>query len=455
MTTFELTQSQENLTTHSGLALVGMMLKSTHLNKKVNQFRLPTIIGTPDIKHSDVIRSYVGLLCQGKHAFAAIEDFRGEEPFFGLALGIKQVPSSATLRQRLNQLGQMEPAAEFLKRIKEENAHMLTHHQAPLTPTLEKRIPLDLDVAPFDNSNTKKEGVGRTYKGYDGYAPMFAYLGEEGYWVNAELRPGTQHCQNGTPAFLQEAIQLARLITDETLLVRMDSGNDALDNLAILEASEDVDYIIKRNLRRESVQAWWELAKKEGERHSSRLGKTVYRGSTIREKTVTIAGKKVSRPIRCVYEVIERTILANGQRLLLPEIDVATYWTSLDHADYKPEVIIEQYHQHGTSEQYHSEIKTDMDLERFPSGKLATNQLVLHCALLAYNCLRLIGQIANHSSGLPLRKPAQRRRLKTVIQNLIYLAARLVHHARRYKLAFARWSPWFDSYVYVYRRLQC
>ena len=104
MITFELSQSQENLTTHSGLALVGMALRPTQLDKRVNQFRSPAIKDTPDISHSDVIRSYVGLLCQGKHAFEAIEDFRGEEPFFGLALGVKQTPSSSTLRQRLNQL---------------------------------------------------------------------------------------------------------------------------------------------------------------------------------------------------------------------------------------------------------------------------------------------------------------------------------------------------------------
>ena len=190
-----------------------------------------------------------------------------------------------------------------------------------------------------------------------------------------------------------------------------------------------MDYIIKRNLRREDPQGWWALAKEEGVYQQVRPGKIVYQGSTTRQKTLTIEGKKVTRPIRCVYQVIERTITANGQHLLLPDIEIETYWTSLDH---KPEVIIEQYHQHGTAEQYHSEIKTDMDLERFPSGKLATNQLVLHCALIAYNCLRLIGQIANTSSGLPLRKRAQRRRLKTVIQNMIYLAARLVRHARRY-----------------------
>ncbi len=452
MVSFELSQSHENITTHSGLALVGMALKPTQLNKTVNQFRLPAIKDTPTISHSDVIRSYVGLLCQGKHEFEAIEDFRGEEPFFDLALEINRVPSSATLRQRLNHLGAMEQSTLLLTGIKEESAAMLAHHQAHLTPTLGERVALDLDVSPFDNSQTKKEGVGRTYKGYDGYAPMFAYVGEEGYLVNLELRPGKQHCQKETPAFLKETIRLARLITDKALLARLDSGNDAVDNLSILETEAGIDYIIKRNLRQEKPESWRQLAQEEGVRQQLRPGKTVYLGATTRLKTLTIAGEKVTRPIRCVYKVTERTITAKGQHLLLPEIDVETYWTSLTA---EPEVIIEQYHLHGTSEQYHSEIKTDMGLERFPSGKFATNQLVLHCALLAYNCLRLIGQTANAAPGMPLRKKAQRRRLKTVIQNLIYLAARLVRHARRYKLAFAQWSPWFRPYRVVYKRLQC
>lgn len=44
-------------------------------------------------------------------------------------------------------------------------------------------VPVDIDVTPFDNSKTKKEGVSRTYKGYDGYAPIMAYIGTEGYLV--------------------------------------------------------------------------------------------------------------------------------------------------------------------------------------------------------------------------------------------------------------------------------
>ena len=40
----------------------------------------------------------------------------------------------------------------------------------------------------MDNSNSNKEGVSRTYKGFDGYAPMMAYIGTEGYAINFELR---------------------------------------------------------------------------------------------------------------------------------------------------------------------------------------------------------------------------------------------------------------------------
>ena len=38
--------------------------------------------------------------------------------------------------------------------------------------------------------------------------------------------------------------------------------------------------------------------------------------------------------------------------------------------------VIGLYHAHGECEQFHSEIKTDMDMERLPSGKFETNELV-------------------------------------------------------------------------------
>jgi hypothetical protein len=450
MAHFELSQSQENLTSHAGLALFGAAFKQAQLDEKINPFKLPQAKREPEISHSDVLKSYIGLLGLGQSDYEAIEAFRTDGLIFKLPLGLDAVPSSATLRQRLDQLGDMAEVSSLLTTLKEESLVWLKQAGASFSPTLRTLIALDIDVSPFDNSKSHKEDVSRTYKGFDGYAPILAYLGEEGYMMNVELRPGKQHCQKGTPAFLRETLRLTRQLTLAPLLVRLDSGNDDAENLSLLIEAEDVDYIIKRNRRKESKEKWWRRAQKLGQATAVRPGKIVYRGEIWLTRQLTSKGKKTRRSLRCVFEVTERTITAEGQRLLIPEIEVDTYWTSLPDP---VEVIIEQYHRHGTSEQYHSEFKSDIDLERLPSGKFKTNQLLLHCGLFAYNLLRLIGQFANDGLDLPLRKAATRRRIKTVIQNLIYLAARIVRHARRYKLSFGACCPWFPAFQRVYHHL--
>lgn len=61
-----------------------------------------------------------------------------------------------------------------------------------------------------------------------------AYISTEGYAINFELHEGKQHCQKGTVEFLQETIKLAKQLTDKPLLIRLDSGNDSIDNVAVL-----------------------------------------------------------------------------------------------------------------------------------------------------------------------------------------------------------------------------
>ena len=46
---------------------------------------------------------------------------------------------------------------------------------------------------------------------------------------------------------------------------------------------------------------------------------------------------------------------------------------------------------HGDSEEYHGELKTDMDMERLPPGKSETNELVQALTIIAYNLLRMKG----------------------------------------------------------------
>ena len=52
-------------------------------------------------------------------------------------------------------------------------------------------------------------------------------------------------------------------------------------------------------------------------------------------------------------------------------------------------------------------------------------------AALAMNILRLMGQAGLLGSDAPVRHAAKRRRIKTVMQELIYRAGRLIAHGRR------------------------
>ena len=117
-----------------------------------------------------------------------------------------------------------------------------------------------------------------------------------------------------------------------------------------------------------------------------------------------------------------------------------------------PELSIQQamHDAHGTSEQYHNEVKSDLGFERMPSGKFATNALLLLLAMLAFNTLRLLGQSAlKMKDALPRSFKVQRRRLRSVLQDLVYIACRRTRHSNSIFLRFGRYCPWFA----VFRQL--
>ena len=55
-------------------------------------------------------------------------------------------------------------------------------------------------------------------------------------------------------------ISLCKKLTDKPLLVRLDSGNDSIDNVAVL-IDTGCSFIIKRNLRKENKEEWFQMAK--------------------------------------------------------------------------------------------------------------------------------------------------------------------------------------------------
>ena len=204
----------------------------------------------------------------------------------------------------------------------------------------------------------------------------------------------------------------------------LDSGNDASENIGIfMEESykyNNVSFIIKRNPRQESKEEWQGSVREccQNIQHP-RDRKTVYIGQAFRDVTYSLSdNEEKTVGIRTIYEITERTIDRYGQ--------------------------------------YHSEIKTDMDIERLPSGKFESNKLVLELTMIAYNILRIIGQESLKKKDAPGRKKIHRRRIRTVISNLMQFAGHLTEHAGRLVLSIGRSNRWrftfkrlYDSFAFI------
>jgi len=254
-------QSSEKINSIGGLILIGSQLSKIKFSNYI-QTSLKNLNKRSDaIQCSDILLSYIGLLCTGSTAFEDIDEYRNNSAFKHM-LGIKDVPSAETLRQRL------------------------------------------------------------------------------------------------------------------------DSGYDSAD--LIQTVNDKCYYIIKRNIRQESKEYWFDHAKSHCDWERLREGKIRYTGFVEHIRPVQ---REDIQNINVVIEAFETTINRKEQHLLFPEIYINTFWTNLP---LEAKEVIELYHQHRTSEQYHSELKTDMDVERLPSGKFETNCLVFQLAQTAYNLLRRI-----------------------------------------------------------------
>ncbi len=440
MKRFVLEQSDnEFYTSHSGLALAGLCInRYSDLSRAFSRSNMEKKANL--ISHCDLVRSYLGILCLGKSDYEAVTA-KKDDDYFKHSLEVSNVPSAERLRQRLD-----KHAEEYLAIAQKCSVTMLKKGKAHLTALDTGHIPLDADVFPMDNSGTKKEKVSWTYKGHDGYAPIAAYIGLEGWCLEVELRPGSQHSQDGFIPFMKRVLKKARTLTNKKLLVRLDSAHDAVETRVLFRKAKKVSFIVKWNPRREDTSDLQKKAFAEGKVTEPRPGKRVAL-LTVRKRQ-EYEGK--TYVFTKVVRVTERSVNKHGQILLVPEVTVDGWWTNMALSEEK---IISLYKNHALSEQFHSEFKTDLDLERLPSGKFATNAALMALGAFAYNILRFIGQLGLLGEKSPVRHPAKRRRLKTVIQELMYLAARLISSGRRLRLRFSRHCPAYQAFRDVYGHL--
>jgi len=420
-------QGSEEIISNGGFSFVKKLLDS---NTGMSQWDL--VLGArhnASYSTSGIVRAMVGLMTAGECDYASIGKFRNDWLF--RKLSGESVPSEATFRQRLDALAQCPWQASLDACTIQQLA------KAELTRVNAcglSLIPVDIDVSVLEDTASHKEGVEMSYHQVKGYAPIFCYAGHEGFMVANELRPGSQHSEKGAVDFLKRCIGIltAAGYAAEELLVRVDSGHDSSDFIKAL-CELNVKFIVKRNLRKENPEQLMDSIRSFEKPESPRPGKTIYRGIRSDRKPVDFPGF-------CGFLVVEgteRTSLADGQELLLSEVEVDSWWTNLPCGVRE---CVALYHDHGTSEQFHSELKSDLGIELLPSGSQKTNALILGLATLAYNCLRFIGQTALSHAAIMRneKKSIERFRLRTVLLDYIKVGCKIISHAGLTMLKFGR-----------------
>lgn len=449
-------ESTQNVNSNVGIFLVKQILDAVPSFGKFDGCQ-PSLKSQACLTYSNsaIAKAEVALMTLGKTSYSDIAAHQRDD-LFADCIG-EAVPSEPTFRQRLDYLATL-PA--FRDWVDDANAEILSKVAdfGSVSAVSGEYVPVDADVSVMVNDDCAKEKIGFTYHGVDGYAPIFCTIGRFGYQLANELRPGNQHSQKDFPAFLKRCVALARRVTAKRLLVRVDSAHDADDTLAAgFELDDDIRravegcglaFIVKRNARREDERTWIEQCNAEHAppAYSYRDGDgalvEVFRGSVSHVRTQSTA----DRPLFCVWEVKRTT--REGE--LFPEYSTATWWTNLpDDA----ETVVRLYHDHATCEQFHSELKTDMDVERLPSGCFKTNELVLSLSTLAFNALRRIGQTALASGARIGTGRQERLRLRTVILNLMYVAAIVGSHGGMRRLRLGRNCHMSKTFIEVSRRL--
>jgi len=430
---YEINTTTERLSSTGGIAIAGKILEKIKFESSSIQ-----------TKHIDILKSMIGLYVQGRTKYEEISLFK-DDKFFRDSLNLKYVPARETLRLYLEQ---MIPEKDKVCETLEKYVPKIINNSTINPVKIEKRpyLPVDIDTSPFNNSKSKKEGVSRTYKNFDGFHPIFCYIGREGYMLNCELREGKQHCKEGTPEFLSKILgTLPELNIKAPFLFRMDAGNDSQDILEQLAKSKHF-FIVKRNLRKELKAYWLSVARSQGRLVYQSSSKAVYTGFHTGKKP---AGDESFPAVDIIFKVTERFVAKDGTHLLFPDIEVETYWTNMYES---PEAVIELYHDHGTSEQFHSELKTDMNVERLPSGKFAVNEILIKTAMLSFNILRFIGQTAlSFKDCLPYKTKSERKRLRKVIDDLIRVSVKIVSHSRRSIIRLWDKDPWLNCFLKTYQ----
>lgn len=320
---------------------------------------------------------------------------------------------------------------DFLRRFDHRGIHRLGGVNARqvrrhLSGGRLKFLTLDVDSTLVES---QKKEARKTYKGFEGYNPLLAWLAEPNLFLAGLFRPGNASPQSHILSLLKSCRRL--LAQGTKLRFRSDSAAYRLDVMEYC-AKEDIEFSIGADLDPSVREAIEEIPEKKwrlvvNDKESFLLAETIHApgGANSRQPLPAfrlIVTKKLSGQLELFKDPIKyRAIITN-----LPE--------SLNDKQ-----VLDHHNDRGCAEKAIGELKNGFGLDRLPCGQLLANAVFLQVCLIAYNLVQIFKQCA-------LPRGWKKFGVKNLRFRLLCRAALVVSHARYLSLKLSESFPFFEVF---------
>ena len=325
------------------------------------------------------------------------------------------------------------PAANSLGRFLRRFGHRGIHHlgEAVTAEALRniaghRLLTLDIDSTLVESD---KEAAKTTYKGFDGYNPVLAWLAEPDVFLAGVFRDGNASPQCHLVSLLRHCRK--HLPAGVDLRLRADSAAYRLDL---------IDYCRRRDMRF-TISADLDPAVMEAiENIPEKAWQLVVRGKDtfLLAETIHVPGGCDSRYQLPAFRLIVTRRLSGQLELFKPVLKHHAILSDFDES-WTAEQILDHHNGRGTAEKALGELKNGFGLAKLPCGELFANAAFFQIGLLAYNLVQTFKHCA-------LPESWRKFGIKNLRFRLLCQAAIVVNHARRLVMKLSEGFPFFGIF---------
>lgn len=406
----EIEFTDEQISPSAGSVFLSAMAAKTGLAEQVRSaIKLKKRArGASDV---EMLLSLIYSLAQGDGAILDVDRLGADDARCAL-LGLGRVPNHRRLGEYLSRFD--DNACERLLAVARSQASNVVDSVIEHETATKGYVPVFVDGTGIEVSGEYFEGAGKLYDGSLGYWLHAAFVG--GLWVTQHLQKGGGHPANEVTELLEETA--AMLGETSQVWARFDNAYYRKEVVQFCK-EHGWDYSVsvtsntyKRPLREMMegfIEEDWEAINDDGSEHAA----FVYH-----------------RPAGWKHEqtyVVVRTMQEEKQKLLFPRYT----FILVSRNDLPLAELVKRHREKQGQENALKGPLIHLDLHHPPCGLFNANR--------AFYAAGQIAQILLISLKMKLLpKEAHIHSIRTIIRDLVRVAGKLVYHARKWKLLFAK-----------------